>query len=70
MSSTSQLTLSSSEFSGLLDFDDIWAGTNSLKQGNSSLCLDKAFDSGGGDDQWNLGDGFNSVTTGKEKCWD
>lgn len=72
VAAVSQLTLSCAQFAGLLDLDDIWAGTDSLQQSDGSGGLDEsgALDSLAGDDERNLGDGGDAVATGEEESWD
>lgn len=72
VAAVSQLTLTGTQFAGLLDLDDIWAGTDSLQQSDGSRGLDESgtLESLAGDNERDFGDGGDAVTTGKEESWD
>lgn len=72
VAATTQLTLTSTELLGALDLLDVRAGTNGLQETESSggLGIGRTVESGGVDNQRNLGDGVDLVATGKEKRGD
>lgn len=65
----SQFTLSGTDLARLLDFDEIWASTNSLQESNGGLGLGErvTLESLGLNDQRNLGDVGDAVAAGKEE---
>jgi hypothetical protein len=72
VTAATELTLTSTELAGVLDLGDLWAGTDGVQETNGSGGLG---DSGAGenlgvDDQWDLWDRGDLVTTGEEEGWD
>ncbi|KAH3668253.1 hypothetical protein OGAPHI_002007 [Ogataea philodendri] len=65
-SSVSQLTLTGSDLLGLDDLDNVLVGTNGLQDSNSFLGLGNGLKVGR-DNQWDLRNGLDSVTSGQNK---
>jgi len=61
------LTLTSTELLGLLNLLDVGASANSLEEGNGSSGLSSAGESGGVDNEGNLGDGSDLVAAGHQE---
>jgi hypothetical protein len=72
VTATTQLTLTSTELLGALDLLDVGASTNGLQETESSggLGVGGTVESGGVDNQRNLGNGVDLVATGEEKRGD
>lgn len=72
VSAASQLTLTSTDFAGLLDLDEVSASTDGLEKGNGSLGLGESvtLEGLGVDNKWNLRDVLNTMATSEEKGWD
>lgn len=64
-----QLTLTSTELAGSLDLGELWASTNSLEESDSGggLLDSDTSECGRGDDERDLGDVGDAVTTGEEE---
>lgn len=72
VSAASQLTLTGTDFAGLLDLDEVSTSTDGLEKGNGSLGLGESvtLEALGVDNKGNLRDVLNTVTTSEEKSWD
>lgn len=72
VSAASQLTLTSTDFAGLLDLDKVSASTDGLEKGDGSLGLGDSitFEGLGVDDEWDLRNVLDTVATGEEESRD
>ncbi len=69
VTTTTELTLTGTEFLGCADAGKVWACTDGLQKGDSCRGFGNfaAFESGGRNDERDFRNASNLVTTGKEK---